>query len=158
VVGLAAYSLEREMNRGRLHPRIGRRLGFRPVVVDARTCEDPEDLVDLVLASSATPPFTGVGRHRGVRLLDGGMVDNAPAFVADQVPGIVRNLVLLTRPYPPASLGWRQSRLYLCPTEPVPINRWDYTRLERVEATLELGRRDAERHAGSMMQFLTIDD
>jgi predicted acylesterase/phospholipase RssA len=158
VVGMTAYSIERELNRGKLHPAIGRRLGFRPVVVDARSCETPADLVDLVLASSATPPFTGIGRHRGIRLLDGGMVDNAPAFVADAVPGVRRNLVLLTRPYPPASVGWQGSRLYLCPTLPVPINRWDYTRLERVEATLELGRQDAVRHEEAIRRFLTIDD
>jgi len=154
IVGLTAYSLEREMDRGKLHPRSGRALGFRPVVVDARTCKEPGDLVDLVLASSATPPFTGMGRHRGVRLLDGGMVDNAPAFVADAVPGITRNLVLLTRPYPAGSIGWRGSRLYLCPTEPVPINRWDYTRLDRVEATLSLGRRDAEVHGAVIRELL----
>jgi hypothetical protein len=82
------------------------------------------------------------------------MVDNAPAFVADAVQGVRRNLVLLTRPYPISSVGRQGSRLYLCPTEPVPINRWDYTRLERVEATLELGKRDAERHAGAIMEFL----
>ena len=82
------------------------------------------------------------------------MVDNAPAFVADAIPGVRRNLVLLTRPYPDASVGMQGSRLYLCPTKPVPINRWDYTRLERVEATLELGKRDAERHAGAILRFL----
>lgn len=154
--GMAAYSLEREMNRGKLHPRSGRRLGFRAVVVDARTSESAEDLVDLVIASSSTPPFLPIGRHRGLRLLDGGMVDNAPAFMADAVPGIRRNLVLLTRPYPPASVGWQGDRLYLCPSEPVPINRWDYTELSRVEGTLDLGRADAERLAGAIRAF--IDD
>ncbi len=156
VVGMTAYSVERELNRGKLHPRSGRTIGFQPVVVDARSCAHIEDLVDLVLASSATPPFTGIGRHRGRRLLDGGMVDNAPAFVADGVPGIARNLVLLTRPYPAASVGWQGTRLYLCPTEPVPINRWDYTSLQRVEETIALGRRDAERHAAAVRRF--IDD
>lgn len=154
VAGMTAYSIERQLAMGKLHPRSGRVIGFRPVVVDARTCEEPEDLVDLVLASSATPPFTSIGRHRGRRLLDGGMVDNAPAFVAEQAPEVVRNLVLLTRPYPPDSVGWKGSRLYLCPTEPVPINRWDYTSIERVDATVALGRSDAARHAAAMAEFL----
>jgi predicted patatin/cPLA2 family phospholipase len=123
-------------------------------VIDARTCQEPEDLVDLVLASSATPPFTAIGRHRGRRLLDGGMVDNAPAFVAEQAAGVERNLVLLTRPYPAESVGWKGSRLYLCPTEPVPINRWDYTSVERVDATVALGRLDAKRHRDSIRQLL----
>jgi predicted patatin/cPLA2 family phospholipase len=153
--GMTAYSLERQLRMGKLHPRGGQLIGFRPVVVDARTCHEPEDLVDLVLASSATPPFTAIGRHRGRRLLDGGMVDNAPAFVAEQVAGVGRNLVLLTRPYPDASVGWKGSRLYLCPTEPMPINRWDYTSIDRVDATIELGRLDAERHAGEIVRLLS---
>lgn len=154
VAGMTAYSLEREMNRGKLHPRSGRVLGFRPVVVDARSSETVEDLVDLVIASSSTPPFLPIGRHRGRRLLDGGMVDNAPAFMAEQVEGIRRNLVLLTRPYPPASVGWQGHRLYLCPTRPVPINRWDYTELWRVEETLALGREDAAGHEREITAFI----
>ena len=154
--GMTAYSIERQLRMGKLHPRSGRLIGFRPVIVDARTCQEPEDLVDLVLASSATPPFTAIGRHRGRRLLDGGMVDNAPAFVAEQAAGVERNMVLLTRPYPDASVGWKGSRLYLCPTEPVPINRWDYTSVDRVDATVRLGRTDAERHAGAIGKLLAI--
>jgi len=158
VAGMTAYSIERQLAMGKLHPRSGRVIGFQPVVVDARTCEAPEDLVDLVLASSATPPFTSIGNHRGRRLLDGGMVDNAPAFVAERATGVKRNLVLLTRPYPDASVGWKGMRLYLCPTEPVPINRWDYTSAERVDATVSLGRLDADRHAGPIREFLTRDE
>ncbi len=152
--GMTAYSIERQLATGKLHPRSGRLIGFRPVVVDARTCQEPGDLVDLVLASSATPPFTSIGRHRGRRLLDGGMVDNAPAFVAEQAGGVSRNLILLTRPYPAASIGWKGTRLYLCPTEPVPINRWDYTSIQRVDETVRLGRDDAERHSGLIREFL----
>ena len=154
--GMTAYSIERQLRMGKLHPRSGQLIGFRPVVVDARSCVEPEDLVDLVLASSATPPFTAIGRHRGRRLLDGGMVDNAPAFVAEQAPGVARNLVLLTRPYPDGSVGWKGTRLYLCPTEPTPINRWDYTSVDRVDATVRLGQLDAERHAGAVAEFLAV--
>lgn len=156
--GMTAYSIERQLAMGKLHPRSGQLIGFRPVVVDARSCQEPEDLVDLVLASSATPPFTAIGRHRGQRLLDGGMVDNAPAFVAEQVDGVARNLILLTRPYPAGSIGWKGTRLYLCPTEPVPINRWDYTSIERVDATVQLGRTDADRHSAAVHRFLAGDD
>lgn len=154
--GMTAYSIERQLAAGKLHPRSGRAIGFRPVVVDARTCHGPEDLVDLVLASSATPPFTSIGRHRGRRLLDGGMVDNAPAFVAEQSPEVRRNLVLLTRPYPTTSVGWKDTRLYLCPSGPVPINRWDYTSVGRVDATVALGRADAERYSDELGRFLAL--
>ena len=87
--------------------------------------------------------------------MDGGMIDNAPAYLAESVPGVERTIVLLTRPYPPGNIGRQGSRLYLAPSEPPPISRWDYTSEARVEATLALGRRDAERHAPGLLDFLT---
>jgi predicted acylesterase/phospholipase RssA len=113
--------------------------------------------VDLVLASSATPPFTPIGRHGGRPLLDGGLVDNAPAFVAEDTPGVRRHLVLLTRPYPEGSVGHKGNRWYLCPSEPVPISRWEYTRPDLIEATIALGDRDAALHDRSLREFLDAD-
>ncbi|HEX9164278.1 MAG TPA: patatin-like phospholipase family protein [Gemmatimonadales bacterium] len=153
-LGMAGYSFERQLSHGKLHPKAGHRIGFTPFVLDARECADPEELVALVLASSATPPFTPLGAVRGQVLLDGGMVDNAPAYLAEGVPGVDRTLVLLTRPYPRENIGWQGRRLYLAPTEPPPISRWDYTSVERVEATLDLGRRDAERHGDLVVKLL----
>jgi len=154
-LGMGGYTFERQLTRGKLHPKAGRRIGFTPFVLDARECRDPEELVSLVLASSATPPFTPLGLVRGQRLLDGGMIDNAPAYLAESIPGVERTIVLLTRPYPARRIGRQGSRLYLAPTEPPPITRWDYTSVARVEATLALGRRDAERHGPAIRQFLT---
>jgi len=142
-IGLGAYSLERWLNPGRLHPGIGRRLGFRPWAIDLRQCDSIESMAAVVLASSATPPFTPVGRLEGRPVLDGGLVDNAPAFAADAVPGVRRHLVVLTRPYPATSVGHQGHRWYLCPSRAVPADRWDYTRPERIAATIELGRADA---------------
>jgi hypothetical protein len=153
-LGMAGYSFERQLSHGKLHPKAGQRIGFTPFVLDARDCADPEELVSLVLASSATPPFTPLGRVRGQLLLDGGMVDNAPASLADTTPGVERTVVLLTRPYPQENIGWQGRRLYLAPSTRPPISRWDYTSAERVEATLALGRADAERHAMAVEQLL----
>jgi len=143
LVGLGAYSLEKRLRPEMLHPSLGRRVGFRSVLVDARTCQSPEELADLVIASSATPPFTPVGSFRGQALLDGGMIDNVPADAAETVGPVRSNIVILTRRYPEDVLGLRGRRLYLAPSEPVPIHRWDYTRPELVDATLALGERDA---------------
>lgn len=151
--GMLAYSTERALFPGKLHPGSGRRMGFRPVAVDARSCATAAELADLVLASSSTPPFLPFGRVNGSSVVDGGMVDNAPAFLAESA-GARRTLVLLTRPYPAGAIGWRGRRLYLAPTGPVPINRWDYTSLERVERTLEMGRREAELHGPRVREFL----
>ncbi len=158
VLGMSAYSIERKFHGGRLHPGSARRLGFRPVVYDLRKCAGPEDVVDLVLASSATPPFTPVGRRDGTALLDGGLVDNAPAFVAERAVAVRRHLVLLTRPYPPASVGRKGLRWYLCPSEPVPISRWEYTRPDLIEATIALGDREAVRRDDELRRFLDLSE
>jgi len=154
LVGISAYSVERQLQFGKLHPSWGRKLGFRPVVFDLRDCTGPDQVVDIVLASSATPPFTPIGRANRRALLDGGLVDNAPAFLADGTPGIARHLVLLTRPYPEASVGWKGTRWYLCPAEPVPISRWEYTRPDQVVDTIALGSRESLRQDLALTEFL----
>ncbi len=152
--GFAAYSIERERDPGKLHPGSGRRLGFRPFLVDARDAASPEELTDIILASSATPPFLPVPTIRGRRVVDGGMVDNAPAFAAERDPAVRRSLVLLTRWYPPARVGMRGHRWYLAPSRPVPISRWDYTRPDLVEATRRLGDEEARRNDARLDTWL----
>jgi hypothetical protein len=126
-LGIVVYSLERKLYPDELHPSLATRVGLSSVAFDARECTTPDELADLVIASSSTPPFTPIGTFRSARLLDGGLVDNVPAALAESVEGVKRNLVLLTRP-----LGTRPSlrqgkRLYLAPSAPVPVDRWDYT-------------------------------
>jgi predicted acylesterase/phospholipase RssA len=149
--GLGAYSLEKAMRREMIHPSWGKKLGFRPFIFDARDCRTPEELADLVLASSASPPFTPVGRFAGEALLDGGMVDNVPAFVAERDPAVKLNVVLLTRPYPTRVLGRSGARYYIAPSSPVPIERWDYTRPERLAATIDMGEREAQLHQPALL-------
>jgi hypothetical protein len=153
-IGLGAYSLERWLHPGRLHPGSGRRLGFEPIVSDLRQAETVEQAVDLVLASSATPPFTPVGQVNGRRVLDGGVFDNAPAFVADSRGPWRRHLVLLTRPYPPATMGHRDGRWYVCPSGVVPVDRWDYTRPGRILDTIALGTQDAIGREAELHRWL----
>jgi predicted acylesterase/phospholipase RssA len=148
--GISAYSLEKRIRPEMIHPSFGKRLGFRPFIFDARDCRSPEELADLILASSATPPFTPIGRFAGEALLDGGMVDNVPAFVAERDPLMKLNLVLLTRPYPAAVLGRHGARYYLAPSAPVPIERWDYTRPDRLGATIDMGEREATLHRAAL--------
>jgi len=153
-LGIGLYSVERSFKRGP-HPRLPGMLGFAPVAVDARTCETPDELSNLILASSATPPSTPIGAFRGQQLLDGGMVDNAPAFVAEGHPGVSRSIVLLTRPYHPSVLGVQGRRLYLAPTRPTPINRWDYTQPHLLDDTIAMGEREAAIHRAVLDRYLT---
>ncbi|MEO8449418.1 MAG: patatin-like phospholipase family protein [Gemmatimonadota bacterium] len=155
--GLGAYSLERHRSPGTLHPSSGRRLGFQPIAIDLRTVGSPVEGADLILASSATPPFTPVGTIGGRRVLDGGVVDNAPAFLAEREPGWSRHLVLLTRPYPRTAVGWKPPRWYVCPERPVPVNRWDYTRPHAIQETIEQGEREALARGPQLSRFLEGD-
>lgn len=145
-LGLGMYALERSIRRAP-HPRSPQWLGFTLLAVDARLCETPEELANLILASSATPPFTPIGSFRGLQLLDGGMIDNAPAFVAErQHPDAKHSIVMLSRPYHPSVMGIQGQRLYLAPTRPTPIGRWDYTQPHLLDATVAMGEREAAIH------------
>lgn len=143
--GLLAYNIDKHLLKT-LHPRLGRKLGFRPEFVLAQDCRSPEDLADLLLQSASTPPFTPVLRRGGRAVLDGGLVDNVPVDALDATPGNV--LVLVTRLYPrPRRFVIEtggQRRLYLQPSQRVPISSWDYTKPEAMTHAYELGRRDAE--------------
>lgn len=150
--GLAAYQLEKLARPTVVHPTLVPKLGFSAHVHDARTCADKHAVIDLVLSSSATPPFTKTGRYAGARLLDGSLVDNAPASILDS--HATKTIVLLTRPYPKEALGVRNGRLYLAPTERVPTERWDYRESAPVDETIALGERDAERHAEALDRYL----
>lgn len=152
-LGLGLYSLERSVRRAP-HPVSPRWIGFAPVVVDARVCETAEELTDLILASSATPPFTPIGKFRGMKLLDGGMVDNAPALLAERDSEVRHSVVFLSRPYHPSVLGIQKHRLYLAPTRPTPINRWDYTQPHLLDETVAMGEREAAIHQPILDAYL----
>ncbi|MCB9756431.1 MAG: patatin-like phospholipase family protein [Myxococcales bacterium] len=154
LVGFGAYQLEKQVRPGMVHPTFGRQLGFRPFVFDARACRSAAELADLVLASSATPPFTPMGRFRGRTLIDGGVIDNNPAFVTEQVASVRRNLVVMTRPYPSARTGLQGRRLYIAPSRPPPADCWDYRRDAPVDENLALGERDAAAHEDALARLL----
>jgi predicted acylesterase/phospholipase RssA len=153
-LGLGLYSLERSVRRAP-HPVLPRTiLGFAPVTIDARECESVDELTNLILASSATPPFTPIGDFRGHKLLDGGMVDNAPAFVAERHENVRRSVVILSRLYHPSVLGAQGSRFYIAPTKQPPIGRWDYTQPHMLDETVAMGEREAEFHRPALDAYL----
>lgn len=139
LLGLGAYQLEKHLFHP-VHPSWGRRLGFRPEFVPVGDCIDTDSLADLILASSCTPPFTPLMRWQGQPALDGGLVDNVPVSPTAGRPG--PTLVLLSRPY--RNLPRIAGRLYVQPSQPVPVSAWDYTDPQAVEATFRQGQRDGE--------------
>jgi predicted acylesterase/phospholipase RssA len=143
-LALCAYQLE-QWRRAGLHQELGRQAGFTPEVYSLRDCRSPEEVAELVLQSSCTPPFTPVLRRDGRPVLDGGLIDSVP--VASLPPDTTHTLVLLTKCFPPGYVPSHPTRHYVQPSEPVPVQKWDYTSPDRVQATYDLGRRDGERFA-----------
>ncbi|MEZ4221006.1 MAG: patatin-like phospholipase family protein [Polyangiaceae bacterium] len=157
LTALGIYRLERKLHPERLHRRWPPRVGFRPIVHDLRQCESPEQVAERVLASSATPPFTPLGHADGERLVDGGLIDNAPAFVAEGAPGVRRNLVLLTRPLltrPGLTAPRGKARLYVSPRRPIEVSAWDYTEGDHVEAVIAQGEAESESYAAELSAWL----
>ena len=151
-VGLLAYNIEKHVRKS-LHPTFGRFLGFRRIFIAAQECPNLAELVQLILQSSCTPPFTPVMYRNGVTVLDGGLVDNVPIDGLEpaglgEPPKEV--LVLLTRRYKQANHLVRELpglRLhYIQPSSPVPISSWDYTHHELMPVTYQQGWNDAETY------------
>jgi hypothetical protein len=58
LLGLGAHKLEHSLRPDLIHSTFAARIGFQSLAFDARECRTREELTDLILASSATPPFT----------------------------------------------------------------------------------------------------
>ena len=159
LTGFLAYEVEKRL-RQPVHPSSGRRLGFRPLVVALGDCRDAQEMTDLILASSSTPPMTPVAQWGGRTVLDGGLIDNVPvaALSAPLSPGpsgatptsppasesaTAPTLVLLTRPYPIERLPRHPGRVYVQPSRTVPVAKWDYTDPEGLQRAWALGQADA---------------
>jgi predicted acylesterase/phospholipase RssA len=140
LMGFLAYELDRRI-RDDVHPRIPRRLGFRPEVVTAGSCTTTDELADLILQSSCMPPLTPLYRRGGEVVVDGGIIDSAPVDLIDDCE---TQLVLLTRQHP--VLRQTARRRYIQPSEPIPVPMWDYASPELITRTWDLGRRDGEAY------------
>jgi predicted acylesterase/phospholipase RssA len=78
--------------------------------------------------------------YQGFAPLDGGLVSNAPVDYFHHSQG--DTLVLLTRQSCRVpSVG---GRVYVQPSQPMPVGAWDYTNARAIQATYDLGQRDAE--------------
>jgi hypothetical protein len=138
---LIAYKLE-GWAKGRVHTRWASNLGFAVEWADATACTTVEELADLLLQTSCTPPFTPAFERGGRPVLDGGLTDNVPVAA---LPECERILVLLTKHYRTVPDSERVH--YVQPSEPIPIGGWDYSDPVALQKSYDLGRRDGERFA-----------
>jgi predicted acylesterase/phospholipase RssA len=140
-LGFLSYTLEKHLFHP-LHPQWALKAGFKAEVVSVSTCRDSKELADLILASSCTPPMVPAMYRGGKPVLDGGLIDNVP--VAALEPHEFPALVLLSRRYPNELLQGHRDRIYLQPSKPTPVGKWDYSSPQAMQDTFDLGRRDAE--------------
>ena len=139
----AVYGLEKHVT-GVLHPTWTRRLGFQPVVGGNREAADVQELVDTILASSCVPPVLPGKGYRGEQVLDGGLIDNVPAHLADGRPG--RTLVLLSKRYR-KPLPAPSARVYVQPSEAIRIDKFDYANPAGLQEVYDQGVRDGTAFA-----------
>ncbi len=141
LLAFSLYGLEKHLT-GVLHPHWTRRLGFTQVIHGNQDARNEVDLVDIVLASSCVPPVLPGPPYRGQRVLDGGIIDNVPVHLADGREG--RTLVLLSKRYR-RPLPEPGQRVYVQPSEPIHIDKFDYANPAGLQATYDLGLRDGAR-------------
>lgn len=139
LLGVVAVGLD-AFHGNAVHASPGRRVGFKPLYLSVRQCATPNELADLIIASSCVPPLVPQARRDGMAILDGGLVSNVPVDGVRQETG--QTLVLLTRQFPelPSIAG----RTYVQPSQPIPAGVWDYTDDAALQATFDLGQRDGE--------------
>lgn len=144
LVGLSAYQLEKKLFHP-VHPKFGKALGFKSEFITVQECGSINELCNLIVSSSCTPPFTPLMYQSGKAVLDGGMIDNIPVHGVSHYPG--DTLILCSRPY--KNLPNIPGRTYLAPSNSVAVNAWDYTNPQAIIATFKQGKEDAQRFLDS---------
>ncbi len=142
-LGFTTYLLEKKL-KNPLHPSFAYKLGYSSVTISIDSCETPEELADLLLQSSCTPPFVPVMRRNGSPALDGGIVNNVPASAISGNGNRGKVLVLLSRQYPSDIFPASNERIYIQPSQPIKIKKWDYTNPDGLQNAYNLGKMDAE--------------
>lgn len=147
-LGIGAYQIEKQIFHP-VHPRFGRRLGFRPEFVAARSMTNPQDYRDALMASSGVPPFMPVTLIEGAPAFDGGLVDNVPVEPIEPIEAAGgRTLVLLTRVY--KDIPRVKGRTYVQPSAKISVKQFDISDPEGIRNAFELGLKDGENFVKSI--------
>jgi hypothetical protein len=145
--GFFVYAVEKRVLNP-VHPQWTGKLGYHPVLGSARDCASKEAFIEMVLAASCVPPVLPGGQFRGRRVLDGGLVDNAPVLLSRGRPG--NTLVLLSRQYR-TELPNGDDVTYAQPSQPIAIDKFDYANPTGLQTVFDLGIEDGTRFAASAL-------
>lgn len=148
VTGTAAtLAYEAELHLvGSPHFNWAEKMGISTSVIDARAAAARGKLVDLICAAAVIPPVFEPPVWAGLKIIDGGMADQAP--MPDPDSG--NTLILLTRGY--NTIPENAARDYVMPDQAVPADKIDFTdpdKLTRSWCTGEdAGKRFLENRRG----------
>jgi predicted acylesterase/phospholipase RssA len=132
--GLSIYALSRlSGQRGPLA-----RFGFSKEFISVKECRTPEELADLVLASSCTPPITPLFSFQGRTALDGGLMESVPMNGLPQ-PASTTLVLCTTRG---RALKPRPGLVLVEPSQEPRIASWDYTDPVAIDDLYDLGQKD----------------
>ena len=147
----------RRRKQGALHGPESLPVGVYATIKTAQELPDRYAVADAILESSASPPITRAQVGARGTIYDGCLVDNVPVRALQSVDtkegANDRVLVLLNRPM--ADMPQRGSRLYLAPSQAVPVKKWDYTNPEAVHRTVAQGYEDAEAYMPLVRDWLS---
>lgn len=147
--GLLLYELEKRIWNP-VHASLAQKIGFYSEVCLAQQCTTVEELIELIMQSSCTPPVTHRMQRSGAAVLDGGIVDNVPIVALPDQAFKERTLVLLTRCYPESMIPNKPNRIYVQPSQPIAIGKFDYTNPTGLQVAYEHGVRDGEAFCGKI--------
>jgi predicted acylesterase/phospholipase RssA len=140
VYGLEKYLL------GSVHPSWTQKIGFSPLVRGNHDAEGVQDFISMILAASCVPPVLPSNGYQGEIVLDGGLIDNVPAHLADGRSG--QTLVLLSKRYK-KPLPRIKNRVYVQPSEPIKIDKFDYANPSGLQEVYDLGFMDGQQFVQS---------
>jgi hypothetical protein len=146
-LGIGAYQVEKKLFHP-VHPSFGRKLGIRQEFVNVRDLSHASELHDLIIASGGVPPFMPVTKIGDRPAFDGGLVDNVPVAPLEPIEKQGgKTLVLLTRRY--KTIPEIKGRIYVQPSEPIPIKQFDIRNADGFKRAYELGLKDGKTFAAS---------
>ena len=59
LIGLMSYTIEKHTTKP-VHPKFASRLGYKPMVIKLNDCNTAEEVADMILCSSCTPPIVPI--------------------------------------------------------------------------------------------------
>ncbi|EQA44480.1 phospholipase, patatin family [Leptospira broomii serovar Hurstbridge str. 5399] len=150
--------LEDERDRGRgLHTertfRVLRNWNMKEVLYTEADFHDPNTIEQIILNSSSIPPVVSFQKHRKEYYLDGGLTNN---LLLETFPP---NSKVIGVHYEPTTLVGKDRHLLdrcllITPSRPLPITSFDYTNAKGVRETYELGKSDALKNKGRILEYL----